>query len=87
MQPDESKYQALLQRTGDISLNRAMLLRNIQLNKNRSLPTMPPSLLLQRAQALTHDKLRSAIQAALDEFSVDLDRDLDEEFEALERSL
>jgi hypothetical protein len=87
MQPNECQYQALLRRSGDTSLNQAMLLRNIQLNQNRSLPIMPPSVLLQRAQPIAHDKLRSAIQAMLDEFSVDLDRDLDEEFEALERSV
>jgi hypothetical protein len=46
--------------------------------------------LLQRTQLISLEELRSTLQAALDLTSsedLDLDFDLDEEFEALERSV
>jgi hypothetical protein len=86
MKPDKKEDQAL-RRSGAISLKRAIL-RNIQPNQNGFLPIVSP-FLLQRAQLIDLQKLRSTIQAALDLNSSDLDLDLelDEEFEALERSV
>jgi hypothetical protein len=85
MKPDEREDQAL-RRSGAISLKRAIL-RNIQPNRNGSLPMSP--FLLQRAQPIPLEKLRSTLQAALDLASSDLclDLELEEEFKDLERSV
>jgi hypothetical protein len=76
-------------RSGDASLEQA-LFRNAQSqNQNGSLPTISP-FLLHRRQPLSIEKIRETLQAALDLTScddLDLDFELDEEFEALERSL
>jgi hypothetical protein len=85
MKPDEREDQEL-RRSGAMSLKRAIL-RNIQPNRNGSLPMSP--FLLQRAQPISLEKLRSTLQAALDLTSSDLclDLELEEEFKDLERSV
>jgi hypothetical protein len=73
-------------RSGDTSLERA-LLRNIQRNTNGSLEMVSP-FMSQRAQPISSEKLQSILQAALDlTEDFHLEFELDEEFEALERSV
>jgi hypothetical protein len=65
-------------------------LRNIQQNQNGSLPIVSPFLLQPRTQPISVEMLRSILQAALDlteSEGIDIDFELDEEFEALERSV
>jgi hypothetical protein len=84
---DKIQDQAL-PKSGGTSLEQA-LLRNVQLNPNGSLPMDPP-FLFQRTGPISIEKLRETLQAALDLVSsedLDLDFELDEEFEALERSV
>ena len=89
MNPDKSQDQ--YPRSGDTSLEQA-LLRNIrhQIQNGGSQPIVSPFVLLQRAQPISLEMLRSTLQTALDlseSLDLDLDFELDEEFEALERSL
>jgi hypothetical protein len=91
MNPFKSQDQ-YHRRSGDTSREWA-LLRNIQhqRNQNGSQPKVSP-FLLQRAQPISLEKLRSTLQAALDlseslDLDLDLDLDLEEEFDALEQSL
>jgi hypothetical protein len=89
MNPDTKSQDQALRRSGDTSLEQA-LFRNIQQNQNRSLPIVSPFLLQPRTQPISVEMLRSTLQAALDlSESLDLDLvfELDEEFEALERSV
>jgi hypothetical protein len=78
----------VLRRSSGTSLEQA-LLRNVQQNPNGSLAINSP-FLFQRTQPHSIEKLRETLQAALDLVSsedLDLDFELDEEFEALERSV
>jgi hypothetical protein len=88
MNLDKSQDEGL-GRSGDASLEQA-LFRNIQhQNQNGSLPIISP-FLLHRRQPISIEKILETLQAALDLTSsedLDLDFELDEEFEALERSL
>jgi hypothetical protein len=85
MNPDKSQDQAL-RRSCDTSLEQALLL-NIQQNQNGSLPIVSP-FLLQRAQPMSLEELRSTLQAALDlSESLNLALEFDQEFEALDRSV
>jgi hypothetical protein len=87
MNSDKSQDQAL-RGSGDTSLEQALFL-DMQQKRNGSLPMFSP-FLLQRVQPISLEKLRSTLQAALDlteSVDLDLDFELDEEFEALERSV
>jgi hypothetical protein len=89
MNPDNSQDPAL--RTSVVTSPERALLRIFQLNPKGFPRTVTP-LLFQRGthQAISLEKLRSTLQAALDLTSsedFDLDFELDEEFEALERSV
>jgi hypothetical protein len=84
MNTDKSQDQAL-RKSCDISLEQA-LLRNVRQNQNGSLPTISPF----QTQPISVEKLRETLQAALDltlSEDFDLNFELDEEFEALERSV
>jgi hypothetical protein len=88
MNPDKRSQDQALRRSGDTSLDQA-LFHNIQQNRNCTPPIVSP-LLLQRAQPISRENLRSILQAALDLTSsedLDLNLEFDEEFEALERSV
>jgi hypothetical protein len=85
MNPVKSQDQAL-QRNGVTRSLESALLRKLQLNQNG----LVSSFLFQRTQPISVKKLRAILQFALDVTSsedLDLDFELDEEFEALERSL
>jgi hypothetical protein len=89
MSPDTKSQDQAVRKSGDTSLEWA-LLRNVQLNRKvSSLPLVSP-FLFQQTQPISVEKLREILQAALDLTSsddFDLDIELDEEFEALERSI
>jgi hypothetical protein len=89
MNPDKSRDQAL-RRSCDTSLEQALLLNiRAQQNQNGSLPIVSP-FLLQRAQPMSLEQLRSTLRAALDLSKLedlDIDFELDEEFKSLERSV
>jgi hypothetical protein len=79
MKNDESQDQA--RRSGETSLTLALLLQNIRQYRNGPLPSPPYA--LHHAQPLTHQNLGLILKTALDLISVDLDLDLDDEYEDL----
>jgi hypothetical protein len=88
MSSDTKSQEQALRRSGKTSLEWA-LLRNVQLNPKGSQPLVSP-FLFQRTQPISVEKVWSILQEALDLTSLedlDLDIELDEEFEALGRSV
>jgi hypothetical protein len=89
MIPDKSQDPSLRTRSGDTSLEGALRRNTIQHYAKGSLPMGRP-FLSQQAQPMPPERLQSILQAALDLTSsddFDLEFELDEEFEALERSV
>jgi hypothetical protein len=87
MNPAKSQDPSPRRSGEDTSLERALLRNIVQRNTNGSLPIVS-RFLSQRAQPISSEKIQSILQAALDlteDFALDFE--LDEEFEALERSV
>jgi hypothetical protein len=90
MIPDKSQDPSLRTRSGDTSLDGELRRNTIQHYTKGYLPPMVRPFLPQRAQPMSPEKLQPVLQAALDLTSsddFDLEFELDEEFEALERSV